>query len=67
MRARTRKALGCAGLLIYLGVYAALAARMGATLVGAAPAWAQLIFYALAGTIWVVPLKPLFGWMNRGA
>lgn len=37
------------------------------TLAPAAGAWpglAELAFYIAAGTLWVVPLKPLFSWMN---
>ena len=26
---------------------------------------ARLVFYAIAGTAWGVPLFPLFKWMNR--
>ncbi|MBL8544096.1 MAG: DUF2842 domain-containing protein [Hyphomonadaceae bacterium] len=64
---RTRKAVGCFALLAYLAVYAAFAATIGSALIPVLPFWAELVFYALAGMIWIVPLKPLFGWMNRGA
>jgi hypothetical protein len=67
MNMRTRKALGCLVLLIYLGAYAVLAASLGVALAPILPAWAQLIFYAVAGVIWIFPLKPLFSWMNRSA
>lgn len=66
MKMRTRKALGCFALLAYLGVYAALAATLGAWLVAHIPHWAQLIYFVIAGVAWVFPLKPLFAWMNRG-
>lgn len=65
MNMRTRKAIGCFGLLAYLGVYAVLAASLGAALTSLVPNWAQFIYYAVAGVIWILPLKPLFGWMNR--
>lgn len=65
MDMRARKSLGCFVLLAYLAVYAALAATLGAFLLPVLPAWAELIFYAVAGIIWIFPLKPLFGWMNR--
>jgi hypothetical protein len=66
MDAHSRKALGCAVLLIYLGVYALAAASLGAVLAPLLPAWGELAYYAVAGTIWVLPFKPLFGWLNRG-
>ncbi|MCX7358146.1 MAG: DUF2842 domain-containing protein [Alphaproteobacteria bacterium] len=66
MEMRTRKALGCFVLLAYIAVYAILAASLGVALAPLIPTWAQLIFYAIAGIIWIFPLKPLFAWMNRG-
>lgn len=65
MDTRTRKAIGCFGLLAYLALYAVLAASLGVTLAPILPTWAELVFYAVAGVIWIFPLKPLFGWMNR--
>jgi hypothetical protein len=67
MDMRTRKAIGCFGLLAYLAVYALLAASLGLALTPVLPTWAQLIYYAVAGVIWIFPLKPVFAWMNRGA
>jgi Protein of unknown function (DUF2842) len=66
MKSRTRKALGCAVLLAYLGLYTGLAASLGAALSPSLPGWADLLFYALAGAVWIAPLRPLFAWMNQG-
>lgn len=66
MQKRARKALGCLVLLAYLAIYAALAAALGGYLVQILTWWGQLIYFAAAGVLWVLPLKPLFGWMNRG-
>lgn len=67
MQSRTRKAIGCFALLAYLAVYTLFAASLGVALAPHLPAWAQLAYYALAGIVWIFPLKPLFGWMNRSA
>jgi hypothetical protein len=67
MNVRVRKAVGCAGLLVYLALYAAAAATLGAYLLPILPVWAALLFYAIAGVIWIFPLKPLMAWMNRSA
>ncbi len=67
MNMRTRKVIGCFGFLAYLAVYAVLAASVGSALTTLVPVWAQLAYYAVAGVIWIFPLKPLFAWMNRGA
>ncbi|MGE0530677.1 MAG: DUF2842 domain-containing protein [Hyphomonadaceae bacterium] len=66
MKIRTRKALGCFILLAYIAIYTVLAASLGVALVPLIPTWSQLIFYAVAGIVWIFPLKPLFAWINRG-
>jgi len=65
MDTRTRKAIGCFGLLAYMTVYALLAASLGLALAPALPTWAELAYYAVAGIVWILPLKPLFSWMNN--
>jgi hypothetical protein len=64
MEPRARKALGCSVLLAYLGLYAAAAGILGALLAPQLPAWGQVVYFAVAGIVWVFPLKPLFAWMN---
>ena len=66
MNMRTRKAVGCVGLIAYLVLYAGVAATLGAWLLPHLPFWGELLYYALAGVVWTFPLKPLFAWMNRG-
>lgn len=58
-----RKPLAMLMMLTWLVVYVvAIGSLSGpaATL----PGWAQMIFYVLAGVLWILPLKPLFAWMN---
>lgn len=64
MDVRQRKAVGCAALLFYLFGYIGIVAAIGAAALSALPSWAQLVFYAFAGIVWILPLKPLFAWMN---
>ncbi|MGE3303992.1 MAG: DUF2842 domain-containing protein [Hyphomonadaceae bacterium] len=65
MRQNARRALGSAMLLGYLCVYVVAAATIGGKL-ATAPWPAQLVYFAVAGVVWVFPLKPLFAWMGRG-
>jgi hypothetical protein len=65
MKARLRKAFGCFALLSYLSLYAAAATMLGGYVLTHAPSWAWLIYFAVAGVVWVAPLKPLFTWINR--
>ncbi|RYD44294.1 MAG: DUF2842 domain-containing protein [Sphingomonadales bacterium] len=34
--------------------------------VGTWPVLVQAIFYLVAGTVWILPLKPLLRWMELG-
>jgi hypothetical protein len=65
MDVRARKALGCLILLAYIAIYSLLAASLGVALFPLLPVWAQLIYYAIAGIVWIFPLKPLFAWINK--
>ncbi len=55
-----RAALGSLAIIVYLTVYIVLVV----TLVDFLPGhWAvQLVFFTIAGVIWVLPLKPVLRW-----
>jgi len=61
-----RKPVTALVLLAYMAAYIVLAATLGGLIAGW-PRWAQMVFYVAAGICWIIPLKPLFAWMNRGA
>lgn len=58
-----RKALGSLAIVVWLIGYIAVAVMIGERL-HALPAIAPLLFYAVAGVAWVLPLRGLFKWMN---
>jgi hypothetical protein len=61
---RYRSLVGTMTLLAGLTVYAGAVAFAGARMT-AAPWLIQVGFYAIAGTIWVVPAAYLTRWMQR--
>ena len=64
MNARARKAIGGVGILAFLAAYVWAASSIGVLLPGQ---WAiRLVYYAIVGTAWGLPLIPLITWMNRG-
>lgn len=63
MGPRTRKFVGSIGVLVFLAAYI-WAAATASEFVPKHPA-AQLAFFALAGTLWGVPLLPLIAWMQK--
>ena len=63
MSARVRKFIGLIAILVFCGGYVVVVSTIGDYL---PDHWlARLIYYALAGTLWGVPLFPLIRWMNR--
>lgn len=63
MNPRLKKLIGTLAMLVFLFVYVAAALAVADHL----PAhWAiQMVFYAVVGTAWGLPLIPLMKWMNR--
>jgi hypothetical protein len=59
-----KRALGSLAILAFLLGYIVLVASF-ASVIGAWPAWAQAIFYPIAGIVWVFPLRPVFKWMGQ--
>ena len=64
MPTRWRKFIGGAGMLVFLGLYAVGAVMLYEHL----PDFkiVRLVYMAVAGIGWGVPLFPLISWMNRG-
>lgn len=60
-----RKPAGIFGILGYILLWAVLVASLSA-FVGKWPILVQAIFYLVAGTIWIFPLKPVLRWMETG-
>ncbi len=65
MTTNGRRTLGVFA-IIALIVVEALVIVACANLVAPWPIWAQSLFYLAAGLIWLLPLKPLLLWMNKG-
>jgi hypothetical protein len=65
MTQRSRKLVGMIALLAGLTAYVAVVVTVATSWLP--DHWAvQLVFYAVAGVAWALPLKPLMAWMNRG-
>lgn len=66
MRMRTRKFIGAVVMTGFVVVYAlvAMALAQARPVQEAAPAL-QIVFYAVLGMAWVLPLMPLIRWMQK--
>jgi len=66
MTMRTRKLLGTVMLLVLVVVYALLALAAAVVLqVNNASKIAELIYYVVAGLLWVLPAAWIVSWMSR--
>lgn len=63
MKSSVRKPIAILALLAILISWVVIAATIGSAITGA-PGWVQLVFYVVAGIGWIVPLRPIFMWMN---
>ncbi len=64
MTARVRKIFGGIGLLAFLAAYVWAATAISDHLPDTGPA--KMVFFAVAGLAWGLPVLPLISWMNRG-
>jgi len=60
-----RKPIAMLVMLIYLAFYIWLVS-LAVPIIGQLHQFIQLGFYLVAGFVWILPLKPLFAWMNVG-
>ena len=58
-----RRLVACIAVLLFLAFWVWGASTIG-TMLATAPKWMSLIFFVIAGIGWVLPLKPVFTWMN---
>ncbi len=65
MNVRQRKFVGILLVLAVLVGYAVLAVSLGDVLIGDASTTVQLIYFAVAGLLWVVPAGLVIRWMQR--
>jgi TRAP-type uncharacterized transport system fused permease subunit len=64
MRAKDRRSLGMLIIGLYITAYIFAAASIG-SLFADRVWWQQILYFAIAGTIWPLPLKPLMDWMAK--
>jgi len=52
-------------ILLWVPVYALLAMRIGVSILPTAGPFGELLYYAVAGTAWILPIGLMLPWMNR--
>jgi hypothetical protein len=65
LRPRTKKLIATLALLFWLPLYALAAMHVGVAVLPDAGPFLTLVYYALAGTVWILPVGLLLPWMHR--
>lgn len=65
MTARSRKLAGTILLVVFLAIYALLAMVAATAVPLNSNKLAELIYFILAGTVWVIPAGILIKWMQK--
>lgn len=65
MRVRTRKLIGTITLMAFLTVYCLIAMSIGAGRIVDASTPVQVLYFLVAGLLWVIPAGVLVRWMQR--
>mgnify|MGYP001045754224 CR=1 FL=1 len=60
-----RKPAGMIFMLLIIALWAVLIASFSQQ-IGSWPRAVQVVFYIVAGIIWIFPMKPLLRWMETG-
>lgn len=65
MSPRIKKLIGAFAILLWLPVYSLAATGVGTHVLPHAHWLVALLYYALAGTLWIVPIGLMLPWMYR--
>jgi hypothetical protein len=65
MRPKLKKLIGTIVMLVWIPIYSLMAMAVGVRVLPHAQALIAFLFYALAGTLWIVPVGLMLPWMYR--
>jgi hypothetical protein len=61
----TKKLIGTVVILLWVPIYALIAMRVGISVLRDANPLVELLYYAIAGTAWIIPIGLMLPWMSR--
>ncbi|MBS0274560.1 MAG: DUF2842 domain-containing protein [Proteobacteria bacterium] len=67
MSPRTKKFIGAIVMLVWIPVYAVIAMIVALKVLPHANGLVTFLYYAIAGTLWIIPIGLMLPWMNREA
>lgn len=65
MKPTLRKPAGIIGILLFIAIWATIVINIADNIIGW-PILLQMLFYLVAGIIWIFPVRPVLTWMETG-
>jgi uncharacterized membrane protein YuzA (DUF378 family) len=65
MNPRLKKLIGAILMVLFVAFYALMIAAFAPRILIGASKMVEMLFYAIAGLAWTLPLLPLIRWMER--
>jgi hypothetical protein len=65
MSPRIKKLIGAVVIVIWLPIYALIASGIGVRVLPHAEWYGAVIYYAFAGSLWIIPIGLMLPWMHR--
>ena len=62
---RTKKFIGLLAMLVWLFIYSMIAMRVGVAVLPEANWLVKLLYYAVVGVAWIIPIGLMLPWMHR--
>ena len=66
VKPRWRNGVGIGAIILLIAAWSVLVAAL-APWISALPLLVQVPFYLVAGLAWIIPVRPLLTWIQRGA
>ena len=65
LKPRYKKLIGAIVIIVWVPVYALVAMRLGVDILPGANSLTAVLYYAIAGTAWIIPIGLMLPWMSR--
>ena len=65
LKPRYKKLIGASVIIVWVPVYALVAMRLGVDILPEVNSVIAVLYYAIAGTAWIIPIGLMLPWMSR--
>lgn len=65
MPPRLKRLIGALIIVVFVVFYALVASLVGSRIANGEPLWLQIVYFPVAGLLWVIPVGGIIVWMYR--